>query len=47
MQNLSFFKTEFGIFQLQAPGNPALVQTRALWWYYAELGTFGILYNFF
>ena len=22
MQNLAFFKTEFGLFQLQAPGNP-------------------------
>ena len=22
IQNFSFFKTEFGIFQLQAPGNP-------------------------
>ena len=23
IQNLAFFKTEFGLFQLQAPGNPA------------------------
>ena len=22
IQNLAFFKTEFGLFQLQAPGNP-------------------------
>ena len=24
-QNLSFFKTEFGVFKLQAPGNPDFV----------------------
>ena len=24
MQNFSFLKTEFGIFQFQAPGNPGL-----------------------
>ena len=28
-QNLAFFKTEFGLFQSQAPGNPAGTHTRA------------------